>query len=405
MHDQIFSGVKVVEYGNYISAPYCGKLLGDLGAEVIKVEQPFGGDESRHHGPFPNDIPHIERSGLFLYLCANKLSVTLDIEKPSGKEILLRLLGDADVLVDNYPVQYMKDLGLDYETLKKPFPGLIAASVSGFGCSGPYKDYKSYNINACAAGAASVAVGSSDREPISPPFGQSEYVGGVVAAIGIISALLAREKTGFGQAVDISTAECMGYTAAMIDPNYTLYGIPWKRSGHRASESGGFYPGTILPCKDGFIAMWVRSGHPWKRFIEVMGNPEWSKNPRYANRAIMGREYPGEVDALLKPWLMAHTTDEIMQICVERAIPFSEVMSIKEVADCPHLNEREFFLEIEREQVGKLKYPGFPFNFSETPCRINRPAPLLGQHNEKIYKERLGYSSEELVRLFRARVI
>ena len=405
MQDQALGGLTVIEYGNYISAPYCGRLLGDLGAEVIKVEQPLKGDESRRHGPFLDDIPHIERSGLFLFLCANKMSISLDPEKPAGRDIFFNLLRNADILVENYPTPYMKDQGFDYGTLEKMFPRLIVASISAFGRSGPRKNYTGYDINANAAGAASVAIGSPGREPINPPLGQSEYVGGVVAAIGIMSALLMRERTGFGQAVDISTAECMGYVSAMIDPNYSLYGIPWKRSGHRASESGGFYPGTILPCKDGFITMWVRSGHPWKRFIEVMGNPEWSKDPRYASRAVMGREYPDEVDALLKPWFMEHTTDEIMQICVERAIPFSEIRSIGEVADCSHLKERKFFLEIEREGVGKLKYPGFPLGFSEAPCRINRPAPLLGEHNEHIYKERLGLSSDKLAELFRAKMI
>ena len=405
MQDHALNDIRVIEYGNYISAPYCGKLLADLGAEVIKVEKPHEGDESRHHGPFLDNTFHIERSGLFLYLNTNKIGVTLDPEKPAGKKLFYRLLEKADILIENTPAQQMKDLGLEYATLRENFPRLIVASISPFGRCGPYKDYKAYDINANAASAVSVAIGKTDREPLNPPLAQSEYLGGVAAAIGIMLALLVRERTGRGQCVDLSTAETMGYISAMIHPNYNVYGIPWKRSGHRASESGGFYPGTILPCKDGHITMWARSGHAWKRFIEAMGNPEWSKNPRYLSRVRMGREYPDEVDALLGSWLMTHTTDEIMQICLEFGIPFSEVRTIDKVGCCPHLNARDFFISIERKEVGSLKYPGFPFKLSETPARIERPAPLLGEHNELIFKERLGLGSEERNDLSRRNVI
>lgn len=405
MQDQALSDIRVIEYGNCISAPYCGKLLADLGAEVIKVEKPKKGDESRHHGPFPGDAPHIERSGLFLYINTNKIGVTLDPEKPAGRKLFYRLLEKADVFIENNPARQMKGLGLDYETLKEQFPRLIVAAVSPFGRFGPYQNYKAHDINANAAAAVSMAIGKPDREPLNPPLSQSEYLGGVAAAIGIMLALLVRERTDRGQLIDLSTAETMGYVAAMINPNYHIYQIPWKRSGHRASESGGFYPGTILPCKDGYITMWARSGHAWKRFIRAMENPDWSKNPRYSSRVRMGREYPDEVDALLRPWLMAHTTDEIMQICLEFGIPFSEVRTIDKVASCPHLNARDFFITIKRKEVGSLKYPGFPFKLSETPSRINQPAPRLGEHNELIYKERLGLRSEELSDLSRRNVI
>lgn len=405
MRNQALDGVRIIEYGNYIAAPYCGKLLADMGAEVIKVERPQKGDESRYHGPFPNEVPDRERSGLFLYLNSNKMGVTLDPVNQRGRALFLQLLEDTDVLLEGYPARQMKDLGLDYQTLKDKFPRLIVASVSVFGQGGPHSDYKAYDINANASAAVSIAIGKPDQEPLNPPLGQSEYLGGVATGIGVILALLAREETGLGQHIDLSTAETMGYISAMINPNYSNYGIPWTRSGHRASESGGFYPGTILPCKDGHITMWARSGHAWKRFIEAMGNPDWSTDPRFLSRVRMGREYPDEVDELLRPWLMSHTTDEIMEICIEFGIPFSEVRTIDKVANCSHLNERGFFITIEREEVGNLKYPGFPFKFSETPCRINRPAPLLGEHNELIFEKRLGLSRQDILDLGRENVI
>jgi len=401
MTEGALSGVKVVEYGRSISAPYCTKLMADLGAEVIKIEDPDSGDESRHHGPFLDDIPHPERSGLFIYLNTNKLGITLNVKTPTGNKLIKNLLKDADVFVENSSPKLMRELGLDYDSLKELNPRLIITSITPFGQTGPYRDYRAYDINCSAVGALSCCIGSPDRNPLNLPLSQCDYQGGVSGAIGTLIALLARDVTSRGQHVDVSEAEVIGYYAGIISNLYFYQGFKWIRAGHRSYKSGGWYPYTILPCKDGFICMMCRSGHPWKKFIEAIGNPEWTKSPRYRDRARMGREYPDEVDALLQPWLREHTRREIVDICRERGIPFSAVRTIDEVVDCPHLKEREFFVEIYRQETGVLKYPGAPFKLSNTPWRIERPAPLLGEHNEMVYCERLGCSKKELIRLRR----
>ena len=204
---KIFDGLKVVEWGNLVSAPYCAKLFADLGAEVMKIERPDIGDEARQHGPFPEDIPNQEKSGLFLSLNTNKLGITLNLESEKGKDILKRLLKDADVFVENNPPQLMVELGFDYNSLSGINPRLIMASITPFGQTGPYRDYKAYELNCSAAGGVLVGVGYPDREPLKLPLSQGSYQAGASAATAIMIALLARDKINEGQYIDISEAE------------------------------------------------------------------------------------------------------------------------------------------------------------------------------------------------------
>ncbi len=402
MAEQALSGLKVVEYGNLISAPYCAKMMADLGAEVIKVEEPGSGDESRQHGPFPNDIPHPERSGLFLNLNTNKVGVTLNLRARTGQKILKELLKDADVFVENNPPQLIKDLGLDYATLEAVNPRLVMASITPYGQTGPYKDYKAYDINCCAAGGISIGIGTSDREPLAAPFSQGSYQAALSAAGATYVALLARDVIGQGQHIDISEAEV--WATLHTGANMLTY-IFEGRSAARGGASEVQYPSGYFRCKDGYIQVRAPQIAQWIRFLEVMGNPEWAKNPRYRDRRAMAVEYREEVDALVLPWFEARTKDEIHALCIEARVPFVPVRTIDELVKAPHLKEREFWVEIEHPETGPLKYPGAPYKFSKTPWRINRPAPLLGEHNEEVYCGRLGYSKGDLVNLRRAGII
>lgn len=398
------SSLKVIEYGNYISAPYCTKLLAGLGAEVIKIEKPAIGDESRSHGPFLNDIPDLEKSGLFLFLNTNKLGITLNPDTKTGRDIFKKLIAEADILVENNPPGIMKNLGLDYPELQKINPKLIKASISPFGQTGPYKDYKAYDINSCASGGMSVGVGYPEREPLTMPLSQGSYQAGAVAAIGILGALFARKKIGQGQQIDVSEVEVWA-TLHMIQSSQTfLYrGVTGIRRGIHA----GFflYPGTILPCKDGFINLTAPQLEQWIRFIKLIGNPSWAENPRYRNRRAMHEEYPDETDELLRPWFKEHTQDEIFQMCQQNRIPFAPIYNTKELVNHPHLCERKFFIELDHPQAGVLKYPVGPCRFSKTNWSYQRAAPLLGQDNEEIFCKRLGYSREDISNLRRSGVI
>ncbi|MBI2907502.1 MAG: CoA transferase [Chloroflexi bacterium] len=391
----LLDGLKVVEYGNMISAPYAGKLMADMGAEVIKVEDPGGGDASRQHGPFPQDIPHHEKSGLFLNLNTSKLGITLNVRVRTGREILERLLKDADIFLHNHPARQMKALGLDYASLKELNPRLVVAGVSAFGATGPYKDYKGQAINCCAFSGVSDEMGDPDREPLNLPLSISDYQAAMAATSGILLAVFYRDRSGEGQFVDIAEADVMATIQREgVWPAYFSLGKVHKRDGHR--RSGHLYPHTILPCKDGHMCLIAVEGRQYKRFIEIMGNPEWSNNPKYRDRWKISEEYADEVDALLAPWLMAHTKQEIFQICLENRIPFAPVRTIDEVVNDPHLKARHFFAEIDHPEAGMLKYPGMPYQFSSTPMQVSRPAPMLGEHNELVFCDRLGYSKQDL---------
>lgn len=393
----LLDGLKVVEYGRFISAPYAAKMMADMGAEVIKVEPP-GGDESRRHGPFPGDVPHMEKSALYLNLNTGKLGITLDINNVKGKAILERLLKEADVFVHNYPLKEMDDLGLGYKSLEGLSPRLVVAAISPFGATGPYKDYRGQAINCCSFSGVSDQIGDPDREPLNLPLSIADYQAALAATSGILLALFYRDRSGQGQFVDISESDVMATVQREgVWADYFSLGAIHKRSGHR--RSGHLYPHTILPCKDGHMCLIAVEGRQYKRFLEIIGNgapPDWSNNPKYRDRWKISEEYADEVDALFAPWLMSHTKQEIFDICLENRIPFAPVRTIDEVVNDPHLKARGFFVEIDHPQAGKLKYPGLPYRFSNTPMQVTKRAPLLGEHNEAVLRDRLGYSKEDL---------
>jgi len=401
------TGLKVIEWADFIAGPYCGKLLADFGAEVIKIEKPDCGDEARQRGPFPDHTPDPEKSGLFLYLNCNKLGITLNVETATGKNILEELLKSADILIEDHAPAENKKLGLSYAELRKAYPQLIVVSITAFGQTGPYRDYKGYAINSSALGGQSVCAGEPGREPLTPPLCLGHYQSGAAGATAAMAAVLARESNGHGQQVDISEAQVWATLhTGNQESSFIMHGMTRMRWGHRTP---GVYPYTILPCKDGFMSMIAIQGYQWKRFLELMGGgkvPEWySSEPRYQDRRELSLKYADEMDEKLAPWLMSHTKAEIYKECLDQRVPFSPVRNLEEVVNDDHLKVREYFVEVDHPIAGKFKYPGAPGKFSETPWAIESPAPLLGQHNEKIYCGRLGYSKQDLADLRRGGVI
>jgi len=395
--EQALSGLKVVEYGSFISAPYCSKLMADLGADVVKIEDPDGGDESRQYGPFAGDVPDPEKSGLFLYLNCNKLGVTLDIRTEAGRKLLKELLKDADVFVENSPPGTMAGLGLGYADLKELNPRLIATSITAFGQDGPYRDYKAYALNTAGIGGQSMRTGELYRPPVAPALSQSHYQSGAMGATATMGAIFARNKTGEGQHVDISEADVW----ATIHHGHGVHlgvfeGRKSIRAGHRTIS---VYPWCILPCKDGYMCLIAIQGYQWKRFLEAMGSPEWMKEERFRDRISMALFHADEADALVTAWLIDHTKDEIFEICRRDQITFAPVRDIDEVAHAPHFVERGYFVDMAREDTGTLKYPGAPYQLSGTPWKLSRPAPMLGEHNEEVFCGRLGHTKAEIDKL------
>jgi len=394
----LLQGLRVVELGESVSAPYCAKLLADMGAEVIKMERPGVGDQAREYGPFPGDEPHHERSGLFLYLNANKQGVTLDLETPTGREILGDLLAQSQVFVHNLHPKEMDRLSVDYEHLSKHNEQLVMASITPFGLTGPYRNYKAYDINLAAAGGICEGLGSPDREPLTFGTPQVGYFAAMAAASSIVIALLA----GSGQHIDIAEVEAMA--GIYNGPEALMAVYQWRmtrRTGHHALDFP--YPNCILRCKDGYIFVGSPEGRQWKKFLEIMGDPEWAKEPRFRNRTTMNNEYADEVDGYVEEWLLKHTKAELLDLALEHRVPLAPVRNFDEVRNDESLADQ--FVAVDRSDTGPISFAGPPYKLPGQAVSPPRPAPFLGQHNADIYCERLGYTKEELVKLYQTGII
>jgi len=394
----LLQGLRVVELGESVSAPYCSKLLADMGAGVVKIERPGVGDQNREYGPFLNDQPHHERSGLFLYLNANKQGVTLDLETPTGREILGGLLAKSQVFVHNLHPTEMDRLSVDYETLQTHNEQLVMASITPFGLTGPYRNYKAYDINLAAAGGICEGLGSPDRDPLT--FGTPEvgYFAAMAAASSIVIALLA----GGGQHIDIAEVESMA--GIYNGPEALMAVYQWRmtrRTGHHALDFP--YPNCILRCKDGYIFVGSPEGRQWRTLLEVMGDPEWAKEERFRNRTRMNNEYADEVDGYMEEWLLQHTKAELLALALEHRVPLAPVRDFEEVRNDESLANQ--FVTIDRPDTGPISYAGPPYKLSGQDVLSPSPAPLLGQHNADVYCDGLGYTKEELVKLYQTGII
>ena len=387
------TGTRILELGDYVSAAYCAKLLGEYGAEVIKVEPPGTGDSARKHGPFPEGTPDPESSGLFLFLNTSKLGVTLDLHTPAGIDIVQELVRQCDVVVHNYLPQELEALSLTYAQLQSINPSIVMTNVTTFGHVGPYARYKAYSLAGSAAGGAAHRIGSPERYPLAMPHQRADLWGGLNGAPATMLALMTRRRDGLGQVVDISSSECLNAFGNGNDLIiYADSGSITRRHGTRTPIQ---YPYTILPCKDGYFAMIIGNEHHWQRWIKMMGNPEWTKNPRYQDRVAMGFEYPEEVDALLKPWMMQHTKHELWAMCRERGIPWHAVQTVDDTMEWDLLKDRGFWEE-QRDGQGRMwKLPGPTFKMQRTPAAPFRSSPTLGQHNDFVYGELLGIPQPE----------
>lgn len=275
MVDKALSGVKVVEYSNMVAGPYCAKLMADLGAETIKVEKPCAGDEARRHGPFLQEIPHPDRSGLFLYLNTNKLGITLNLEATEGRDIFYNILRMSDVLIKDQSPRESRSLGLDKETLSSVNPRLVVCSMTNFGETGPYKDYKSYSINTLHAGGEGYLIPGGVENLGRPPTKIANYFAdyccGLIGSIATLASIYYCSSAGTGQYIDISKQE-----AVMFYLRWGLVRYPNENlTISRATE--GYWFGGILPCKDGFTVFWCVQAHEWERLKALMGNPAWTK--------------------------------------------------------------------------------------------------------------------------------
>lgn len=369
-------GLRVLEIGTFVSAPYCGKLFAGYGAEVIKVEPP-GGDISRAHGPFKDGVPNRETSALFLYLNTGKKSVELDIGSPEGREAFLRLVETADVLIENYRPADMRALGLTYETLSALNPRLVMISVTTFGQDGPYAGFESNNLVAFAMGGQMFITGTQDGGPLKNGGYQADYQGGLNAFSAGMLAVTAAERDGLGQHVDVSIQQCMAPLLEATIPYYTYLGR-WaglRRGNHMASFIG------IYPCADGHLGIHIMPRN-WKPFTDVIGRPDMFDDPRFVTQALRA-QHNDDLMAEFYAWAAGESKHDIYRRAGAGRAPIAFVHTMDDLLTSPHLAERGFIQRIDHPVAGEAAYPGPPWWIGPDAWRHER-APLLGEHNAEI---------------------
>ena len=379
-----------------VAGPFCTKIMADMGAEVLKVERPGIGDEARRRGPFPDDIPHQERSGLFLYLNTNKLGITLDYTTPEGSGILRELVKGYDVIVEDNPPGALSRLGLGYEELSEFKPGLIMTSITPFGQTGPYRDYKAYPLNSIHSSGEGYVTpsGSSfrDRPPVKLGGFAGEYEVGIYSALGTLVALYFRSCTGLGQHIDISKQEALTISCLFDHLPYAMVGMTVSRLMPRVPETG------VVPCKDGHVMCVSLEETFWQRIKKLMGEPEWAQADWYQNQDRR-REHAAEVRKGLEEWAGNRTKRELHEGALEEGVALSPFLTPREILQSELLKSRGFFAEIEHPELGKVTCITAPYHLAKTPWWCERAAPLLGEHNEEIYCRRSGYTEQELATL------
>ena len=361
------------------------------------------GDEARRCGPFPDDLPDPNRSGLFLYLNSNKVGITLNVCSSPGRKLLSALLRDADILVENNRPPDMEDLGLDFPSLHKEYPKLIVTSVTPFGQTGPYRDLKaddlvSFNMGGMAYATPGLPDEVTDPElepPLRPATYPADFTASIAAAVATMLALICRQADGLGRHVDVSEQEAVAAIMTWDLTTASYLGLA-RRRGSRFGY--GVMPNGYFPCKDGYVVITAITEEHWHSLVEVMGSPEWARNELFRDGVARGDNWDG-LRLLLLDWTMSHTGQEIYELTQARGIPCFPAYELSQPTTSAQVTERRFLHEAEVAPGRRARLPGLPFRFGGTPWPVRMPAPRLGQHTSLLLSERLGHTAQSLAQL------
>ncbi len=390
-------GIRVLDLTRALAGPFCTLMLGDYGADIIKIEIPGAGDDTRHWGP-----PFVgEESAYFLSINRNKRSLTLNFKEPEAVKIFLKLAKDADVVVENFTPGVMSRFGLDYDAVKKVNPKIVYCSISGFGQTGPYQNRPAYDqIMQGISGIMSIT-GEPDGEPQKVGIAVTDIGAGMWSAFAIMTAIFHRDQKGEGQYIDISMMDAQVAWLTYQAATYFANEEPPKRLG---AAHPTLVPYQAFMCLDGkFINVAVGSERIWERFCQGMKMPEMKDNPDYATNGDRVRNRAEIVPKLQKIFL-TRTVNEWVQDLQEFNVPCGPINDLADVFSDPQLLHREMFVEMAHPTLGSIKQTGIPIKFSLTPGGLDRHPPLLGEHNGELLKE-LGYSEADIERLARQEVI
>jgi len=389
------SHVRVLDFTRFLAGPFCTQMLADLGADVVKIEHPKGGDEGR----YGYGLPH-----LFKVVNRNKKGITLDVRTDEGKAIFERLLPHFDVLVENFAGGTLARWGLAPADLCARHPRLIVASLSGFGQTGPYSSHPSYDLITQASSGFMSITGFPDNPPTRGGGSLGDYVQGLFGAIGVMGALVGRDRTGRGQTVDVSSQDAM---FSMLDAWPAMYETTGRLPERVGNAHMGTAPYDCYRASDGWVVIAVASNKLFRKLMEVIGRPELGTDDRY--RGVTGRiARRDEVNGIVGAWVETHTVDEVVATLGPDGadVPCSPVHTVDQLLTHPQLLARDMIQRFEDPEVGgTVVVPGIVPKLSDDPAEIRAPGPTLGQHNAEVYGELLGLGAEELAGLASRKVI
>jgi len=389
-------GIKVLDVTRILSGPYCTMMLGDLGADVIKIEAPGGSDETRKWGP-----PYLEgESAYYLSANRNKKGLTLNLKSEEGKSIFLQMVRDADIVVQNFRVGTMEKLGLGYQDLVKENPRIIYCSISGFGQTGRYKSLPGFDHLIQAMSGLMSITGEPDGEPMKLGIPISDLLASLYSVIGILSALQTRNQTGEGQEIDISLLDSQISMLANVASNYLSSG---KRPGRYGNQHPNIVPYQVFNASDGKMVVTIGTDQQFKKLCNILDDPALASDPRFINNTqrLANRE---ELIETIDTLFAKKSTYEWFELMQEAGVPCGPINSIDQIFEDPIVLEREMLCEMPHPTIGTFKYVGSPLKFSKTQVEYKQPPPLVGEHTSQILNE-LGFTEKDIKELIEKKII
>jgi len=384
-------GIKVLDLSRVLAGPYCTMLLADFGANIIKIEPPGVGDDSRAYGPFVG-----KESAYFMSLNRNKRSITLNLKREEEVELFREMVKQADVVVENYRPGTMEKFGLGYEELKKINPKIIYAACSGFGNSGPYMLKPAYDIIVQAMGGIMSITGPEGGEPTRVGASVGDIIAGIFTAYGVMLGLFHRERTGEGQKIDVGMLDCQ---VAILENAIARYVVSGEVPQPLGNRHPSITPFASFNAKDGHIIVGAGNERLWQHLCTLLGCPELVKDERFNTNGNRTNNVK-ELTALLNGIFITKTINEWLELLEKAGLPCAPINDIEKIVNDPQIKARNMIIEIEHPVAGHLKMAGVPVKMSSTPGQVERPAPMLGQHTAEILQEMFGWDKAKTDKFF-----
>lgn len=390
MVERALEGIDVIDLGQVYHGPYASLLLSYLGANVIKVEPPFG-EQLRTR------VEEGEEPAELVMMNSSKKGITLNLKSEEGKDLFKDLIRDADVLVENFSTGTMESLGLGYDTLSEINEELIHAHGSGYGDHGPYKDYPAMDLTVQAMTGVMSVTGYEDQPPVKAGIAVADFMGGVHLAVGILAALVQRGVTGEGQYVEESMHDTVFPTMSSAVASYFNGSDAPQRTGNRHSGLARC-PYNVYEANDGHVAIFCSTNAQWETLLDIMGREDAKGDPRFGSN-VDRVEHMEEVDSMIESWTRTKPKGDIADLLLDRSVPAAPVKTVEDVIYDEHLEEREMSVELEHPKYGEIRVPGLPVRLSESEYPDIEPSPTKGQDNDEVFTVRLGLSQSEIEQL------